>query len=351
MHELVRLYAAERAADLPAADRESALVRLVDFVVHTAVRGSRLLSPHRPPPDVELPPDRTHHPLADAATALRWFTAGHANLLAVQAIAAEHHRHDAVWLLAWALTPFHRLRGWREADMDVWRAALTAAAHLDRRALAYAHHSLGSALSRIGEQTAALEHLQPALALAEECGDLVKTAHAHYIIAVTWDRLGEYTIALEHAMRGLHVFESVDRPVSKAHALNLVGWISAHMGRHADARGPCLAALALFTDQHDSSGQADSLGSLGLVARAVGDTELAVEYYERAIALYREVGDDYSEVRTLDQLANTYATMGRRTDAATIWHRALRLYQEHRRTDDVERVRERLADLHRPVLG
>lgn len=351
MHELVRLYAAELAAELMSeADRESALMRLIDFAVHTAVQGSRLLSPRRPPPDVELPPAEADHPLGDAATALRWFTAGHTNLLAIQTMAAEHHRHDAVWLLAWALNPFHRRRGWRQADVDVWRAALTAAGHLERHALAYANYSLGSALSRIGEHTAALEHLQPALAMAEECGDLVKAGHSHYVIAVTWGRLGEDTIALEHAMRGLRVFESIDLPVWKAHALNLVGWFFGQMGRYADARNPCLAALDLFADLHDRGGEADTLGSLAFVAHGVGDCAQAVEYYRRAINLYREVGDEYAEANALDKLAGTYATMGRQADATTIWHRALRLYQEHRRTEAVEQVRDRLADLHRPPV-
>ena len=57
LHDLVRMYARERAESLlPAADRDEALRRLVDHYLHTLLRGQRLMDPRRPM--ITVPPAR-----------------------------------------------------------------------------------------------------------------------------------------------------------------------------------------------------------------------------------------------------------------------------------------------------
>ncbi|NUT46126.1 MAG: helix-turn-helix domain-containing protein [Saccharothrix sp.] len=83
MHDLVRLHAGERAeTDVPAQSREDALLRLVDFYLHTALPAETSLSPHIPP--IELaPPAPGCRPLPEV-DALTWFGAEHHCLLAAQ---------------------------------------------------------------------------------------------------------------------------------------------------------------------------------------------------------------------------------------------------------------------------
>ncbi|MGW5744653.1 hypothetical protein [Amycolatopsis sp. NPDC003861] len=96
----MRAYATAVAADLPAAVRETALRRVLAFYTGAVNAADRLLNPHRDPMPLALP-DADAHPHPDAAAALAWCDAEHANLLAAQQTAARHHWHATVWHLAW----------------------------------------------------------------------------------------------------------------------------------------------------------------------------------------------------------------------------------------------------------
>jgi DNA-binding SARP family transcriptional activator/tetratricopeptide (TPR) repeat protein len=348
-HDLIRLYAAERAtAEQPEPDRNAALTRMIDYYVHTALLASRLLSPHRPPLEVDRPPHCAPRDLADLTAALAWFEAEHAGLIATQDLAVRLGHHRSAWLLAWALVPYHRSRGCLHDDVDVWRTALTAADHLDEHARAYAHRNLGSALSRTGEYAAALAQLQEALLLAEETEDIVTQGHTRYLLAVTWGRLGDDRTALEQATKGLHLFEAVDIPVSRAQALNQVGLISARLGNYDQARERCAQALELCADHDDRAGEADTLDSLGYIAHQTGAHDMAVEYYQRAIKRYQDLGDEYSAANSMDRLGSTYAALGDGERARARWQEALSRYEAHSRTKDANRVTVRLASLNEP---
>lgn len=108
MHDLVRLYAAERAGrDLPAPARKEALERLVRAYTAMACAADRVLYPHRPA--ITAAPGRGDVP-ADATAALAWFEGELPCLLAAQAPAAGLGMDVAAWQLAWGMNTF-RARG------------------------------------------------------------------------------------------------------------------------------------------------------------------------------------------------------------------------------------------------
>jgi hypothetical protein len=92
MHDLVQLYAAERAnQDTAEPDRRAALRRLVDFYLHSAHRGDRLLNPHRPPIELEpAVPDCHPQSLSSSTAALAWFDAEKAGIVAAAQAALSH---------------------------------------------------------------------------------------------------------------------------------------------------------------------------------------------------------------------------------------------------------------------
>ncbi|MGH3624082.1 MAG: NB-ARC domain-containing protein [Sciscionella sp.] len=151
MHDLIRLYAAQTSRSLPADTQTAALRRLVDFFLHTAHTGDRLLSPRRVPAKIGPPVTGCFpQPLADAATALQWFDAEHRCLLAAHQVAIAHGWHTAVWQLAWALNTFHWRRGHLHDHVASWRAGLTAAERLgESTTCAQAHRRLGRAYARV----------------------------------------------------------------------------------------------------------------------------------------------------------------------------------------------------------
>ncbi|GAB2966877.1 hypothetical protein GCM10027184_14330 [Saccharothrix stipae] len=244
MHDLIRGYAAATAdRDLTEGVREAALRRVLDFYVHTAHTGDRLLLPHRQPVQLAVPMPGTHsHPLSDDPAAMAWFDVEHANLLAAQRIAAGYRLHEVVWQLAWTLATFHDRRGNLHDQLAVWRAAVDASAHLpDLTTRTRAHLHLGRVYADLGRHEEATEYLHLALALADYHHDPTQQAHAHQSLAWAWDRRGDYRRALDHAGRALNLYRDLDQQGWEAEALNQVGWYAARVGEYDTARAHCQA--------------------------------------------------------------------------------------------------------------
>ncbi|MFI9011941.1 BTAD domain-containing putative transcriptional regulator [Actinosynnema sp. NPDC053489] len=343
MHDLIRRYAADTAADhLSPDDRAAALRRLADSYLRTAQAGDVLLEPGTSP----FPPDRpAERPLASRAEALAWFEAEHACLLATQHAAARRGWHEVVWRLAWTLKTFHHWRGRLHDDLASWRAALDAADHLgDPAARALSHRFLGRALIKVHRHEEALTHLERARALSESVGDRHNLALAHQALAWARELGGDDEGALGHAVRALELQTALDDPVRRAGSLNNVGWYLARLGRYEEARSHCEAALALQRRLDHRYGAAHTLDSLGYIHHRLGDHRAAVDHYREALALYRDVGYSYAEAETLDHLGEAQAALGRPEDAREAWREALRLFRAQERTADADRVRRALED-------
>lgn len=102
MHDLIRLYAADRAAtDGPVEHGAAALERLLSYYIHATYAGERLLYPHRKQVDIGKPPDYLELPrFTDDTSILKWFDDEHPCLMAAQATAVKQGWHESVWQLA-----------------------------------------------------------------------------------------------------------------------------------------------------------------------------------------------------------------------------------------------------------
>ncbi|NUT92800.1 MAG: tetratricopeptide repeat protein [Saccharothrix sp.] len=347
MHDLIREYAATTADALPDDLREPALVRLVDFHLHTACAADRLLNPQRvllrpDPPAPGVDP----HPLPDAAAAMAWMEAEHATLLATQRTAAALGRHGVVWHLAWVLDTFHYRRGRLRDALGSWQAALDAAEHLpDPTTRSRTHRLLGHTCSRLDRNEEATEHMNRALALAVRHDDPAEQAHTHRTLATVWARRGDDRRALDHAGHALDLYRTLDEPVRQADALNLMGWYAARLGDHDTAREHCLAALTLHRHHRDPDGEASTLDSLGLIAHRTGEHRQAVDHYDQALTLLRGLGNSYEVAETLDNIGHPHAALGHHDQALSAWREALFLYRDQGRDTEAERVRRQLATL------
>jgi tetratricopeptide (TPR) repeat protein len=345
MHDLLRLYAAEQASrDLPLEERAAAVRRLVDFHLHTAHGGARLLDSNRPP--ITLPEPATlssPHPLPDEATALAWFDAEHADLLAVQRLAAGCGLYNAVWQLSWTMDPFHGRRTHLYDNVGIWQLGLAAAQQTGSTTIqAMAHRRLGNALIRAGRPAEALAELREALDFARTAGDLPAQAHTHLVLAQANGQEGDDEQALQHAARALSLYEAIDNPVRRANALNTVGWYLARLGNHTRARDHLKAALHLALRNQDLDVVADTLDSLGFLEQRVGRHAEALNYYEQALTAYRQIGNAFGEAETLDRVGATHADLCHRDQAWSAWQMALELYRSQGRMADANRVQGQL---------
>lgn len=349
MHDLLRLYAAERAGDDPEDARLAALRRLMDHYTGTACAADRLLEPHRPPVEPAVATNGGHcDQLADRSTALAWFDTEHPNLLAAQRQAFDLGWHSTVWQLTWTLTTYHTWRGLSDAELSTWQLALISTGHLDDPTIRIrAHRRLGVAHAQLGRHAEALDHLHRAITLARRLEDLPAQAHTHRALAWAHGRQNQNQHALEHATRALRLYEAMDNPVWVARALNAVGWYATRLGHYAQARNDCEAALALFRHHHDRDGEADTLDSLGYLTHQCGQRNDALCYYQRALVLYADLGNVHDQADTLDRLGQTHTALDDHEGARESWRQALAMYQAQHRHDDAERIRDQLRRLFR----
>ncbi|HEU5332343.1 MAG TPA: BTAD domain-containing putative transcriptional regulator [Actinocrinis sp.] len=350
MHDLIRLYAAERAAQDHAQDTHGAAVeRLVDYYLHTACAGELLLRKQSEP--IALSPCAKGcqpEQLADAGKALAWFAAEHANLLAAHRLAADAGLYRAAWQLPWALDTFRYRTGYRQDNITGWAAGLAAVDRLpdpDPHARILALRRLGRAHSMVGEHEEALSLLHRSLELAEQAGDRAGQAYTQIFLGWAWELRGDVEQALAHCESALVHFQALGDPSWEWIALNAVGWYCAQLSRYEEARAHCERALELSQASGDTSGAASILDSLGYIAYSTGDYAQALIHYQGTLDRYREFGNRYSEADTLVRLAEAHEKAESPQAAADALRQALELYRVQVRTADVEQVEQRLADL------
>lgn len=347
MHDLVRLYAAERVlADCPADRRRDAEKRWIAFYVHATYAGERKLYPHRKPVDIGQPPATYDLPsFVDDASILRWFDIERACLLAAQAAAQNHSWHELVWQLAWTLHGYLWRRGHLYEQQTTWRAGLTAAQQLGDPAIeGVAHRLLGQAHARAGKYTSASNHMYRALKLAKATGDRHGEARVHYDLTLVL-RQSDDSRALRHAATALELFQTLDSPVWEAEALSTMGWHQAKLGEYSAARASCERALRLFRQENNRQGQAVTLDHLGYIALHRDEYDEALRCLNDSLALCRDLGATYYEADTLDHLGHAHAALGQHAAARRAWEQALLLNRAQHRTGDVRRIEQQLDEL------
>ncbi|ADD40315.1 AfsR/SARP family transcriptional regulator [Stackebrandtia nassauensis] len=347
MHDLTRLYAAERAeVDLDESDRDAALRRVVDHYLYTAAAGRELMQRGLIPRDLGQPaPGCVTRPLTDLEAAKRWFAAEHVNIVAAQRKAAELGWDASVWRLAWALTTFQILRRRSDEGVPVWRRAVAAAENLDDLfGQVVAHHTLSQMLIYAGDYDDAATHAARALDRAEASGDVHQLVGAHDAMSKAYVRQGDYRLALRHSTRSLDLARRTGNQILEAQAHNSVGWHLAHLGEYAAARGHCEQALDKARAIPDDYLAALILDSLGFVASRDDRPADASVHYRQALELVRRFGATEQEPTTMVALAEAEEALGRRDEAERLRREAADLYE-------AQGYAEEAALLRKPASG
>ncbi|MGX7671493.1 AfsR/SARP family transcriptional regulator [Plantactinospora sp. DSM 117369] len=352
-HDLLRVYAAELAAELdPEPDRWTAVRRVLDHYLHTARDACRLLDPHRDMLAVEPAESGVEcEPLADRAGALHWLAAEHSVLLATIARAAGDGFDAHAWRLAWILVD-HFDYGGRYHDLAVTQlTALKAARRLgDRRAQAYAQRGLGGAYAQLGPLGKAETHYHLALGLFGELDDPVGQAFVHLGLGRVLARQARYAEARDHAEQAFELHRAALNRTGQGRALNGVGWYEAQLGNYRKALVHCQEALLLQRALADRRGEANTLHSLGYAHQHLGSHRQAVACYREARDLFAGLGDRYNVADTLGYLGDAHDAAGDAGAAGDAWRQALDIFVEIGHPD-AERIRGRLGRLRARNAG
>lgn len=333
-HDLLRVYAAERAAEEESgADREAMVERVLDWYLHTAARAvflqwygtSRYRPLELPPPDPQVTPLA----FADAAVAQAWLETTRANLIAATAYAAGHGRDLHASLTAEVTRRYLFQGSWWHDLMDLTQVALPAARRLgDCLAEADLLRDLGIANAVLGEADTARAHFQTALGISRAAGYRLGEAQNLNDLGHVEETQGRFREALAYSTQGLEVCQASGDRLGEAFALNSMAMYLIGLGEQeaALARGhDAQAILEGIDDVWTPRAQAHVFDTIGQAYAGLARHEEAIDAYRRALAAIDGLADRRGEAIIRANLGRTLRAIGDTDGALTNWEQALKL--------------------------
>src|ERR687895_63417 len=291
-HDLVRVYARERAAAAePAAELRAALRRaLSGWLTLATAAEQRLANPYFAPlygdaPRRAFDAETTEALLADPVS---WFDAERAAVVAAVRQARENALPDLCWELASAMLPYFELRGdpvdWRRCCDDALAAARAAGDVRGEAAALINFAGLYFVQSRYDEGGACFAQ---AAELCERIGADYGLAGALCGLASANRIKGALDESRARWRRGLEIFAALGDARAEAYATEGLGLCDFDQGRFAAARTHFEAMLRLHKAAGNGMGQGQALRRLAAVELETGRYAAALELFKEALPIFR----------------------------------------------------------------
>jgi DNA-binding SARP family transcriptional activator len=346
-HDLLRVYAAERAAaDLLAAERDAAIVRLFTWYMRTADAAATAVSPHR----YSLPLDAAQvddpRPgFADVQDAFGWYDSERGNLLAAIRQAAACGMHEVAWRLSAPLfSVFNRRGNWTDL-VTTHRIALDSVRRVrNRLGEAWVLNNLGEALGR-KHLREGIDLLQEALDIRRDEGDRVGEAQAAHNLAEVQYLVNGPEVALPYLQQSLDVQRAVGHSALYGATLNNLGEIYLELGRLGDSVDCLTEALPIFARIDSAHGQGHVLLNLGRVYLGLDRQDDALDCLHRALVIHRATSDRPNQALALKFLGQAQLSAGQVDDARESFSRALAVFTELGDGSHAAQIQSELASL------
>jgi len=338
-HDLLRVYAAERAeADLPAAERDAALTRLLTWYMRTADAAASAVSPHRYNIPLEPAADSAPLAFADVDDALAWYDSERANLVAATRQAAGSGLDEVAWRLPAPLfTMFNRRGNWADC-IATHRVALESARRAGHRpGEAWVLNNLGEALG-FTRETEGIAHLEQALMIRRETGDRKGEAQTANNLADAYVILDRKDEALDLLRRALELNRETGNRYGEGVALNNLGEAFLDLGRTEEAIDCFHRANRTFAEIKVPHGVGYALHNVGRSYLSLGRDAEALEHLRQALAAHRATGDRHREAFTLRFLGVAQSRAARPAEAEVSWAQAAAIFDDlgdHAQADEI----------------
>lgn len=341
-HDLLRDYANELAhIEEPPRQRENATRRLHEWYLHTAHAAQIAFYPQHPAIPVDpVGPDCRPLSFTSNEDALKWFTAEHANLLAIIGRAPIDGQHTVGWQLPNAVDAYLAAR-YRFADrVKVHRRGLATAQHVGSQlGAAWAYGYLAESYIDTQRYEDAMGYLQSQLAVAQEIGYAFGEGCALVDLARVYVELGQYNEVADHAQEALTIFRNIGHRRNEALCLSHLGNATRQTGDLDQAMAYLRHALYISAEIKDLSVQAIALRYLSMVQRDLGLDEDAVGSLGQAVSMWQQYGANYAQGEVLVELGTVLNGIGRSEEAQNAWRQALVILEDvgHPQADEVRR--------------
>jgi DNA-binding SARP family transcriptional activator len=329
LHDLIRSYAAERAAaELPRTDSCAAVDRLSGYYMRSVDAAADRVYPET----LRLPLPATSGPTAHFdghCDAVAWLDAERPNLVATAAYASSHGHPSVAWRLADALRGYLTMYRHTHEWSDLGRIGLAAAeADGNRQGMAAAHLSLAGLHWAAARNDEAIGHYQVALDLTRDVGWAEGEAATLCNLGLVRWNAGQIGEAADLFNAALAVDEKTGRVASRAANFVNLGQVYAAQGR-LDLAARCYGAAQDHYRQVGSrSGQATTLAYLGETYHELSRLDEASDTLHEAIGLLRDLGERRTEGEAIRLLAAVQRDRGRHADALELAGQGLAYAQE-----------------------
>lgn len=347
LHDLLRLYAAERAIEEESTQQRSEAVRrLVDYYLGTVDRAMRILAPYRMHPDVAnasltANPD----PLETYQQALSWCDEEANNIPPILKLASYYH-YPGLWRLAASLWDYFNVR----LPWSVWTAcnqlALESARQeCDRYGQAWILTSMGDCLRRSVAHAQARQHFQDALKLREEIDDRPGQGWLWFCLGTLAFDESLYEDAVVALTRGLDIFIDLDHLYAQGRCLLHRAHAEYEQHETAEAHRDFEKALDRFTTVEDDHDRALVWTSLARIADGQQRYSQASQYRDAALPILREIGDWQGESDTLVAYGRQLWRKGQSDRAQEYWDRALAVLNEQNAMHEARTLRDEIESI------
>lgn len=277
-HDLLRDYAAERfAQEDPPNEGVRIIGRLYDHYLNAADHAIRVFGPEPILPRPGRVGAQPAFQFADAAQALAWLDAEHANI--------------AASIRGGVSTPW---------PQHLWCLVETMSMFLGPRGFAAEWHEL----------------IQVGLEVARAAGNRIAEASMLRFLSRWTATCGGDPVTAEQQVRtALALYGDDDAPAGRARAWQNLGMIQMIRGERLDAVACCHNAIADYRAGGDEPGEASVLGNLGALYQELGEPIKAEPILVRAVDISIRHGMVDNANATGTNLATVYLDLGRVRDA------------------------------------
>lgn len=170
--------------------------------------------------------------------------------------------------------------------------------------------NLGRVYQELGQNEAALDVHQQALALYEQASDAAGAAEQLANTATVLQTLGQLDQAIEHLQRATSLDEAADNQQALAADLNNLGIVYQELQRYDDALECHQRALDLHEAFDNDLGRANQLANMAAIHRARSDLHAARECYQKAWVIDTRTGNVLAQVVDLCNLGLIFQELG-----------------------------------------
>ncbi|MGW6707168.1 tetratricopeptide repeat protein [Streptomyces sp. NPDC054956] len=348
MHELLKSYAQERAedpSDLPPAERQAAIRRLVVQYARLGDATDRVLAPERRRVPLTIDVMAVEHgggegvggqwAAGDPATtqqALAWCDLERSSLLPVVELAVQQTDDEMLREMAWQIPALfgeylYLRRDWK-LMYDLHQAALGAAASSSQAAEAWICTNLGLAAVEVREPAKAVVYCERALELTLGNGDRMGAGIAANNLGLCHLAERDFARAEGCFAEALAHHEAAGSSWGTAHAMWNLGRTKASAAQWREATEWYEEALGLHRSLGHDAVEGTVLFDMAMAHSARGYWDQAVHLYRQALHIREATGDLLGTAAVLEELGTALKHLGDDVGALAAWRSSLSIFEE-----------------------